>query len=305
MRDVALIILAEIAIAAGGITMTLIHGVPFWIWPTTTIACLVALPVVAYGHRIAEVWRHWINRRRGRGTTNDDERNEVLRLMRLLQKQLETWSPTNPRWHENASRSVVLGEKLTKMGLCPASTHPEAIDVRQWQIYLNFILPYVEEFGVERAREETQKRGLLPSGGLTNEPAGREPGKRVYTQRTAPEIFAAIQNMTDVEVERFAEPHIGKWLRVQSVVRNISQTDGFYYVMLGKWFDPMPYLAFAKDKWSSIGTMTQGHRLAAEGQIFKIEHRTLYLDCCEILDLQEEDDVLRQPKPPIPGTPAA
>ncbi len=57
----------------------------------------------------------------------------------------------------------------------------------------------------------------------TAEPVNREPEKRIYTQRTAAEIFAAIENMTGVEIDRFAEPHIGKWIRVQSVVRDITQ----------------------------------------------------------------------------------
>ena len=127
----------------------------------------------------------------------------------------------------------------------------------------------------------------------TPEPVNREPEKRIPTQRTVAEIFAAIENMTGAQIERFAEPHIGKWIRVQSVVRDITQHDGFFYVMLGKRFDPVLYLAFSKARWSRIETMVQGDRIAAEGQIHEIEVFALYLDRCELVELGEKDDILR------------
>ncbi len=128
----------------------------------------------------------------------------------------------------------------------------------------------------------------------TAEPVNREPEKRIYTQRTAAEIFAAIENMTELQIERFVQPHIGKWIRVQSVVRDISQKGGFFYVMLGKRFDPVLYLAFEKARCPSIETMVKGDRIAAEGQIHTIENMTLYLDRCELVELGEKDDILRQ-----------
>ena len=124
-------------------------------------------------------------------------------------------------------------------------------------------------------------------------PVNREPEKRIYTQRTAAQIFADIKNMTEVQIERFAEPHIGKWIRVQSVVQEISQNDRFFYVALGKWFEPVPYLAFEKARWPSIETIGRGDRIAAEGQIHKIAKMVLSLDRCELVELGEKDDILR------------
>ncbi len=121
-----------------------------------------------------------------------------------------------------------------------------------------------------------------------------KPVKRIYTARTVDEMFAAIKNMTDIEVERFAQPHIGKWIRVQSVIRNMQSDDNFFYVMLGKSLDPMPYLRFTREKWgSSLETMTQGDRLATEGKITGLDHLTLDMDSCAIVGLREKDDVLR------------
>ena len=132
-----------------------------------------------------------------------------------------------------------------------------------------------------------------------------EPEIRVYIQKTAGELFAAIENMTDIQIQQFIKPHIGKWIRVQSVVRDITQNENFFYVMLGRKFDPTPYLCFQKTRWPKIATYDSGKRIAAVGTIHNINIITLYIDHCELVDLQDNDDVLRLPKPPNPGTPAA
>ena len=135
---------------------------------------------------------------------------------------------------------------------------------------------------------------LMPVSLSAQQPNGTaQSEKRVYTQRTAGEIFAAIKNMTDIQIEKFAEPHIGKWIRVQSTIRDINQNENFYYVMIGKWFDPMPYLCFYKPMWRSIETMNAGDHIAAVGTIYKIEKMTMYIDRCELVELEEKDDVLR------------
>ena len=54
-----------------------------------------------------------------------------------------------------------------------------------------------------------------------NQAESREP-KKIYTERTAGEIFSAVGELTDMEMRRFAQLHLGKWIRVQSVVRDIT-----------------------------------------------------------------------------------
>lgn len=160
-----------------------------------------------------------------------------------------------------------------------------------WQFYQK-IMPILLKTTIEATADAKQPRAAF------------QPEQRVYTRRTVAEIFAAIENMTNLQIDKFAEPHIGKWIRVQSVVRDINQNDKFFYVMLGKWFDPVPYLCFQKVRWPQIETMVQGDPIAAEGQIYKIEKMTLYLDRCELVEPQEKDDVLRPPKRPNHGTSA-
>ena len=108
--------------------------------------------------------------------------------------------------------------------------------------------------------------------------------EKIYTARTAGEIFDAIRNLTDTNVTKFAEPHIGKWLRVQNVIRNMSENENFINVILGIRFEPMPCLRFSKEKWGEmLETMDKGDHLAAEGRIVKLTQMALYLDDCEIL----------------------
>ena len=90
--------------------------------------------------------------------TREDERQEVLRMIQTLQQQLESLTAAdNPNSQETASRILVLYRKLTRIGLCPAKKNSNPNDIDQWSMYLNFILPYVEEFGIGPAREETRK----------------------------------------------------------------------------------------------------------------------------------------------------
>ena len=115
---------------------------------------------------------------------------------------------------------------------------------------------------------------------------------KIYTARTAGEIFSAVENLTGIGTEKFAQPHLGKWIRVQSVVKDIYPVGNYFLVLIGEGFLTV-LLSFAKEKWPSIETMTKGDRLAAEGKIRRIQNTVIDLDCCEIVELQDEDDSLR------------
>ena len=107
-------------------------------------------------------------------------------------------------------------------------------------------------------------------------------------------MLNAIKGMTDINATKYAEPHIGKWLRVQNVIRNMYETELTIDVMLGKGLDPILFLRFSKEEWGAkLETMEIGDRLAAEGRITKLEWIALYLDECEIVGLKDKDDSLR------------
>ena len=107
-------------------------------------------------------------------------------------------------------------------------------------------------------------------------------------------MLNAVMGMTDINATKYAEPLIGKWLRVQNVIRNMSETEHFIDVMLGRPLDPIPYLRFSKEEWGAkLETMEIGDRLAAEGRITNLEKMMLNLDKCEIVGLEDKDDSLR------------
>ena len=118
---------------------------------------------------------------------------------------------------------------------------------------------------------------------------------RIYTQRSAVEILTAVRELTSVEVEQYARPHLGKWIRMQSIIKNISfYGDDKVCVTLGHWFDPRLMLIFAKNEWwSRLETMNKGDRLAAVEMISRIGSNDLDLDQCEIVKLATEDDIFR------------
>ena len=118
--------------------------------------------------------------------------------------------------------------------------------------------------------------------------------EKVFTARKAGEMLNAIMGTTDINATKYAEPHIGKWLRVQNVIRNMSETEHFIEVMLGSRLDPILYLRFSREEWGAkLETMEIGDRLAAEGRITKLITMMLYLDKCEIVGLEDKDDSLR------------
>ncbi len=133
----------------------------------------------------------------------------------------------------------------------------------------------------------------------TAKQVNRETEKRIYTKRKVGEIFAAIRknNITTLDRENLSRPHIGKWIRIQHVIQDISLNENYVYVTLGHVFGPSPRLRFKRGRWwPEIETMTKGDRLAAQGRITGIHLMGLSMVDCEIVDQREDNDVLRQPK---------
>ena len=77
----------------------------------------------------------------------------------------------------------------------------------------------------------------------TDEPAW----EKVYTARSAADLFEAVNTRTSANAAKYIQPHIGKWIKIQNTVKDISEDEHYFYVHLGKWFDPTPYLQFEKN----------------------------------------------------------
>ena len=129
-------------------------------------------------------------------------------------------------------------------------------------------------------------RAVPPSSGAA------EQEERVFTKRAAIEILDQLKELTSVGIQKHAAPYIGKWIRIQSTIRDIDANGHFYYVHIGKKkFMPVTLLAFSKQRWGAhIETMDRGDRLAAVGKIVKLDYMAMYLDHCEIVEEREHDD---------------
>ena len=53
--------------------------------------------------------------------------------------------------------------------------------------------------------------------------------------------------MTSVNADKYIKPHIGKWIKVQSTIQDISENEHYFYVLLGKWSDPALICALRKN----------------------------------------------------------
>ena len=124
--------------------------------------------------------------------------------------------------------------------------------------------------------------------------APQEHEKRSFTTKTAGELFASVVDLTELEIQRFVQPHIGKWIRVQSVIQDMRREGEFVVVQIGYWFEPTPVLRFSRDPWfARLETMSRGHTLAACGKIRAIGLMAMDLVDCEIVDVEGENDAFR------------
>ncbi len=125
--------------------------------------------------------------------------------------------------------------------------------------------------------------------------------ERIFTSKTAGELFASVEHLTQLEMERVVAPHIGKWIRVQSVIQDILPESECLKVWIGQKFDPTPVLLFERDVWfAHLETMSRGHTIAACGKIQDIGLMAMVLRDCEIVDVEGENDTFRRPSPRRP-----
>ena len=175
-----------------------------------------------------------------------------------------------------------------------------------WRAFLAHVVAAAEEGDAERALTVME----LPEWNATEmrsdfgapappppsaQPLAERPGQeadKIFTARDIEELLSPIKNMSSLQIQRHARPHIGKWLTVQSVIRDINENEHFLYAYIGRnKFGPLAYLAFRKDRWAvHLETMDRGDRLAAEGCIVKLDYSGIYLDDCALVDLQENDN---------------
>ena len=135
---------------------------------------------------------------------------------------------------------------------------PELVRLWRWTVGPKYFTGYAKpvSFNVTTTRPAT---GAAPPLSIwerirrrifgRHHPTPHVEEERVFTERTAGELFASVVDLTELEMKRFAEPHVGKWIRVQSVIQEMREDDLFLYVTLGLWTEPCPRLQFDKGIW--------------------------------------------------------
>ena len=108
--------------------------------------------------------------------------------------------------------------------------------------------------------------------------------QKAYTRRTTREIFEEFKNRTDMQAALLVQSYVGKWVKVNDVVRNVSDDTSRISVIVGKRLTPPVVLVFDKSQWQPfLETLAVGDRIKAEGQVEKVERMAIYLCDCRIL----------------------
>ena len=116
---------------------------------------------------------------------------------------------------------------------------------------------------------------------------------RIFTSRTTGELLDAARKSTSIHTQLHVYPEIGKWIRVQNAIVDISLPAGYGSIevkfnRLGLWDVS---LFFDRKKWGAeLESMDAGDRLAAIGKISSVSSTRMQLSDCEIVQLQEEND---------------
>ena len=111
---------------------------------------------------------------------------------------------------------------------------------------------------------------------------------RIYTVRKSEDLIKSVTGLTSIEADRVVEPHIGKWLKVEGSINDISLSkfsEDFYYILnIGHPLDRTHVVLFFEKSWGpTIETMQRGDWISAEGKINSIDNRSIMLKQCELL----------------------
>ena len=182
---------------------------------------------------------------------------------------------------------------------CP----PNDADPEIWREFLSHIILPAAGCDISRCRAMLNELGWTspdapPEFAAPSPEPASSVEERIFTSQTAAELFASVEHLTQLEMERVVAPHIGKWLRVQSVIQEMTEDELFLYVTLGTWAEPNPVLRFNKEGWESIlETMSRGQTLAAHGKIHSIGLMRMRLTSCEVVEEEGENESFRLPDP--------
>lgn len=193
-----------------------------------------------------------------------------------------------------------LAVRLKQLGLSP----PSVDHLTNWSSYLSQLVPIAQSGNIYAARSlpprrqrsllrrlkrmlrrVPQRSRLTKDSRVVVQSSSLPASDKIYSLRTAKEIFSEFDNRTNMEADKILAAYIGKWLQVDDLVKNIFDHSDSIRVLVGRALEPGISLSFGKKLWQErLETMRIGDRLIAEGRIDRIDPLYIHLEGCEILE---------------------
>ena len=118
----------------------------------------------------------------------------------------------------------------------------------------------------------------------------QSPMDKAYVMWTVDEIFESMKDCTNIQVANIARLHIGRWLRVDDKVANVSELRKEIDIHVYKGFGKHIHLAFDKNLWKTrLETLRIGDSIIAEGKIKTIDEQSIGLEDCEIKEIRPRE----------------
>ena len=141
------------------------------------------------------------------------------------------------------------------------------------------------------ATQFNRKARSSPSLTEAKTPRHEPSSSKIYTQRTPAEICAEFEGRTSLQAETLVKTHIGKWIRLQGKISDISSARDNISVTLTNrqpniclWFD-------AKLWQQHLETAISGDSIEAEGKIESIEQYWFFVEDCELIEVTASEDM--------------
>lgn len=150
---------------------------------------------------------------------------------------------------------------------------------------LSILLVYRRQLAVGYQSREKPSRYAQELENISNlRKAIEEQDNRVVTNRTLDEILDKLQDMDGLEIERFTQPYIGKWMKVCSCISDIKPASDTIAISLRNPEESrMTLLWFSRKYWEKhLEALNIGDDFCAQGEIFLIDKNCIQLKKCSI-----------------------
>jgi len=178
----------------------------------------------------------------------------------------------------------VLGAALLAVGILGFATETVA--------FVNRVLPD-EEIPVRPQPKPTAAPRPMRTTGIKLAPQRARDAERQFVDVTPGYLVGLFDSHTTWEADRLVADFVGKWIRVQGTVRDVSKMGDAMYVQVREdaTLNSVTTTMLFRDSWSDrVSTLRRGDTIRAIGQIADADRLALRLDPCE-LDQSSKDAI--------------